>query len=698
VLWGGTRAWIVAFAFAGLVLRLAVAHDLADAPLFRFPLLDSLAYDRWAREIAAGDIRGRGVFHLAPLYPYLCGVVYALLPDGPLAVVLLQHLAGTGLAVAAGLLASAWGGAVAGGAAALLVALYRPLVIFENVLLPEVLGAVLLTAAIAVLARAIGKRTLNARPSAAAGWLLGLDALVRPSALLLALALAGWILLRAPGRRSRAALAFLLGLALAVIPVTVRNRIVGGEWVLLTGSGGFNFYVGNHPGADGSYVHPEEVQFAPGDLGDPTGRIVAERDRGRQLTAGEVSDYWRDRAFAFIAKQPGRAAALLARKVALVWNRLEIPQVVDMDGVRAEVPLLRLPLVGAGLLMPLALLGLVIAYPGRRERELLIVTLLAFTAATALFFVTDRYRIQAVPILALVAGGAVARLAAGWREGRQRPAPLAGMLAGLGVAFAAVQPQWLGLGGEVGKPWLPPMNRAVALAQSGADSSAIAAAFAEAAARGPEVARVFANRGEWHRQRGRFALARTDLERAVTLDPADPMAWTWLGLTQAVMGDAAQALESLSRAHRLDPGYAPAALALGQALLRANRPEEALAPLAASLTGPDSAAAHDALGLAQILTGDTRAGFVALAPERPAYALHLALALADAGEVEGAARAAAAAVAADPSYRPARLLVADLAIERGDRELARREIDTLLARDPNDGEALALRDRLGTSR
>jgi tetratricopeptide (TPR) repeat protein len=433
---------------------------------------------------------------------------------------------------------------------------------------------------------------------------------------------------------------------------------------------------------------------------------MAERASGRPLSAGEVSDYWRDRALAFWRQEPGRALALFLRKIAFVWNRVEIPQIVDLASVRAEVPILRLPLVGPGLLMPLALLGLAVAYPKRREREVLVVSLIAFTLATALFFVTDRYRIQAVPLLAVMGGGAVAWLAAVWRRRPPERAARALSLAGLALAFAAVQPQWVGLEGGAGKPWLPPLNQALALARSGADSAAVAAAFgeavalAEAGARGPEVARVFANRGEWHRLRGQLEPARGDLERAVALDPEDPLAWTWLGQTQVAMGDAASALASLGRAHALDPSYAPAALAYGQALLRVQRPREAVDPLRTALVGADSAAAHNALGVALVLIGDKAQGFahlkraVALAPERPGYSLHLGLALADAGDVEGAARAVAAAVAADPSYRPARLALAELALERNDWRRARRELDTLLARDPRDAAALALQARL----
>jgi lipoprotein NlpI len=692
---------VAALAALGLVLRLLVARDLASSPLLRAPLLDAAAYDRWARAIAAGDLAGQGGVHLAPLYPYLCGLVYALAPDGPLAVVLLQHLAGAGLAVAAGAMAGALGGPLAAAVAAFLVAGYGPLVAYENVLLAEVLGAVLLTAGVGLLALGAEGAAVRSRLAFAAGFLLGLDALVRPTGLLVAAALAVWTLARAPGRRGRAALALAAGAALAVAPVTLRNRVAGGEWVLVTASGGFNFYVGNHPGADGSYVQPEGVPFVPGDAGgDPTGKVAAERALDRPLRAGEVSRYWRERALDFIRAEPGRAVLLFLRKVGLVWNRVEIPQIVRFEDFRQEsATLRRLPLAGPRLLLPLALLGLALGYPGAgRGRGVVRASLAAFTLATALFFVTDRYRIQAVPLMAVAAGGAVARLAelARWPA----RAPLARALAGLALAVVAVEPVWVGLRGPVGHPWLGPMNRAVGLAATGGDSAAVEAAFAEAVARGPEVARVFANRGEWRRGRGALAAAAADLRRAVELDPGDPMAWTALGRTLGAAGDDPAAGASLERAHGLDPTYAPAALALGQALVRLGRAGEAMAPLRAALAGPDSAAAHDALGLALVVTGDRAAGLAhlrqaaAIAPARAAYHLHLGLALSDSGVADEALTALATAAAADPAYRPARLALAELALERGAIDMARREVAALLARDPADPEARALDARL----
>ena len=55
----------------------------------------------------------------------------------------------------------------------------------------------------------------------------------------------------------------------------------------------------------------------------------------------------------------------------------------------------------------LALVGLLIGYRRQPYRVPLLVALLALILVTALFFVTARYRIQALPLVAVLAGGAV---------------------------------------------------------------------------------------------------------------------------------------------------------------------------------------------------------------------------------------------------------------------------------------------------
>jgi tetratricopeptide (TPR) repeat protein len=333
------------------------------------------------------------------------------------------------------------------------------------------------------------------------------------------------------------------------------------------------------------------------------------------------------------------------------------------------------------------------------------VALAAFTVATALFFVTDRFRIQAIPLFAVMASlgavGFVASLRESWGERRAAPLALA-----LALAFGAglgTWPRLLGLGRSLGEPWLEPMNRAVTMAAAGGDSATIAAAFAAAIAEGPDVARIHVNRGEWRRITGDLAGARADLERAVLLDPRDPAAWTALAATQVALGEPA-AFASYDRARTLDPSYLPAALGRGQLLLRAQRPQDALPDLRAALAGPDSAAAHDALGVAIALLGDRPTGLrhiaraVELDPHRPLYLLHLGLAEAEGGAPVQAEAAFRAALARDPHYRTARIALATFYRDQGDRARARAQADTLLARFPGDPAVQALAEELGSAR
>ncbi len=91
------------------------------------------------------------------------------------------------------------------------------------------------------------------RPSSnlgvAAGALLGLAALTRPSALAVAPLLAAPLADRRHPPRARVHLAAsaVLGFVLTVAPWTLRNALVFGEFIPISDVGGFNFFLGNSP-------------------------------------------------------------------------------------------------------------------------------------------------------------------------------------------------------------------------------------------------------------------------------------------------------------------------------------------------------------------------------------------------------------------------------------------------------------------
>jgi tetratricopeptide (TPR) repeat protein len=273
---------------------------------------------------------------------------------------------------------------------------------------------------------------------AAAGAATGLAALARPNALLFAAAIGAWALLR-PGfvlrRRVPAVLAFAAGVLALVLPATWHNARVGGDFVLVSYAGGMNLYIGNNPDARGEFRVPRIVPSALAD--DPEEQravfaALAERASGRALAPSEVSAFWARRALDFVREQPGAWARLMLYKVLLSFNAYEPWNVRSLTLARESSSVLRLPLLGFGVVAPFAVIGLVAT---RRSWQRL-VPLYAWLATVWLtlwvFFVLARYRVAALPVLVLFAAAGVVALVGVLRAGRV-PARI-----GVGLALAAL--------------------------------------------------------------------------------------------------------------------------------------------------------------------------------------------------------------------------------------------------------------------
>ena len=81
------KSWKVLFIFLlALGLRLVYLYQARANPFHDGLITDSLFYDAWARQIAAGDWVGQGVFTNTPFYPYFLAVVYRFFGHSLLAV------------------------------------------------------------------------------------------------------------------------------------------------------------------------------------------------------------------------------------------------------------------------------------------------------------------------------------------------------------------------------------------------------------------------------------------------------------------------------------------------------------------------------------------------------------------------------------------------------------------------------------
>jgi 4-amino-4-deoxy-L-arabinose transferase-like glycosyltransferase len=443
-----------------LALRLVYLGQIQSLPLFEYPLVDARSYDEWGQAIAAGNWLGSQVFYQAPAYPYFLGLLYSLFGHDLLAAHVVQMLMGAGSCVLLLLATRSMFGRGPALAAGLLLALYAPALFFDGILQKTGLGLFLTSALLALVAR------LAKRPRVAvavlAGVCAGLLALTRENALIFALVIPGWLLLRqraaALRLRSLWAGAFVLGLALVLLPVGARNLAVGDTFAITTSQLGPNFYIGNNPKATGLYAPLMPGRHTP-DFESSDATRAAEWETGRPLLPGEVSSHWLGKSLRWISEEPGAFSWLLFYKTLYTLNDYEIPDTEDVY-VHAEFSWLLAGLHALfrfGVLLPLGLAGMVFAW---REREpgdaSELVALLAgvFTAAVAVFYVWARYRFPIVPMLMPFAGLALVRSyqAASQGHWRQLAVPTTVLLLGACVSNlslfdreAMTQTTWLNL-------------------------------------------------------------------------------------------------------------------------------------------------------------------------------------------------------------------------------------------------------------
>ena len=569
-----------------LLVRLVHVWQMRGSPFFSLLMGDSHGYDEWAQRIAGGEWIGHEVFYQAPLYPYLLGVIYAVAGRHLLLVRIVQASIGSAscalLALAGARLFSRRAGLVAG----LMLALYAPAIFFDGLLQKSVLDVFFVCLALWLVSRSeetaesaknaekraeknISLRSPRSRrflPYAMLGLTMGGLALTRENALVFILVILAWILAgeRTGGERrtanaerlKRSAL-FVAGLAIVLVPVAARNAYVGGGFYITTSQFGPNFYIGNNPAADGTYQSLRFGRGAP-EFERQDATELAERARGQRLTPAEVSAYWSNKALDFVTSRPGAWLALMARKVALLWNATEMVDTESQEA-HAEWSLpLRLGGVAGhfGILVPLAFFGVIVTWRMRARIWILYAMTLAYAASVIVFYVFARYRYPLVPLLILFAAAGVA----GAREyvGRARCA-----WALAAVAAVAVFCNW---------PIL---------------STTLMRAVTET------------NVGAALQSEGRLDEAIAHYHRAIAIAPEFPPAYNNLATTLRAKGNIAEAISTYQQALRVRPEYPDAQYNLANALLEAGKPAEAIDHFRIALqTIPASVDVHNNLGIA----------------------------------------------------------------------------------------------------
>jgi tetratricopeptide (TPR) repeat protein len=693
----GAALFVVAMA-----VRLLHLWAIRDTAFFTVLMGDARAYDLWAQRLAAGDWIGTDVFYQAPLYPYFLGGLYAAFGRDLLMVRLIQATVGSAAVVLLAAAGERLFSRRVGVAAGLALALYAPAIFFDALLQKSVLDVFFICLSIWVVSGLVD------RPWSGPLWLglgaaMGALSLTRENALALVAVAAVWSLARvtpAAGNRQpadregqqtaagrarkgggseireqssgsaipdsgssgRPILAFALGLAVVLLPVVARNYAITGGFYLTTSQFGPNFYIGNNPAADGTYMSLRPGRGAP-EFERQDATELAERARQRSLTPGEVSSYWTEQALAYITTQPGDWLALVGRKFALLWNRAEMLDTESQESYEELSPVLRvLGVIGHfGIVVPLALVGLIGAWPDRRRLWPFFALFAAYAASVVLFYVFARYRFPLVPFLLLLAANGLfvaPRLIAAASPARRATL-------GLVVAIAAVAVNW---------PML---------------SSTRMRAITET------------NLGTALHDASRYDEAVEHYRKATALQPDYAPAYNNLGVTLRAQGRVDDAIHSYQEGLKLREAYPDLHFNLANALMEQNRADEAAGHLRAALAsgreasgGQDSAGAHNNLGMALASKGqyaEAAAEFRAAISAEPTSVLayrNLGNVLSSMGRGEEALTAFERAVALNPNDAQATYDLGSLLLETGRFEEAATMLRASLAADPKSAETL----------
>lgn len=446
---GPARALLAGALATALALRLAALHAFAQSVYWRHLVIDESIYHAWAERIASGTFRASAVYQFSPLPAYVHAALYWVFGPDPVVVRWMNVGLGVGAVGLAYVVGARTGGRAAGLAAAWLLALAQPAVLYSAVPLPTEASLVAAGLLLWLLLRAADRRTFASYLllGAAAGVFLG----VRGQAMVLLPflpVLAAWAAVRAGGIRAalRPAAAYAVGLAITVAPFTVRNWVVAGEFALITSQSGFALYLGNNLESPDPYL--PAVPFA---MSTPLQQgtefaIEASRRTGAQLSPQQASAYWTREVFRLAMERPVEMGAKLGRKLLAAFHRFEACDHYGVDFLRDHLWFLRLPLVPFWVLSVLGAFGAVAAWRRSPGARLLAAAAALYVVPLVLFHSNGRYRLPLLAMLVPLAGvglcaavelARAARVVPGrWRDAR---APLAAAAAALALAFAPLR-------------------------------------------------------------------------------------------------------------------------------------------------------------------------------------------------------------------------------------------------------------------
>jgi Flp pilus assembly protein TadD len=593
------------FALA-LLVRLLYLQQSAANPTFAVPIVDSESYHFRALDLVAGKGFTDVLFWQPLFYQLFLYLSYVASESSILFVKVMQVILGAVTCTLTYHLGRIVFDRRTGIAAGIITALYGTLIFFEVELLATGWTAFWSVALILLFLHVRDRKHIGL--CVLLGIAGALSVLTRPTFLPFFLAGCLWlavVFLRTPLRwpltmKWMAPIA--AGFLLIVIPVSLVNLHITGHFGFLPASGGINFYIGNNPDFEKS------ISIRMGKNWDNLTRLPARHGvkgmwDGQKYFYGEVREY--------AVEEPAAFMKGIARKAVQFFNAREIPRNVDVYLFRDWSLLLSVLTWKAGgwgfpfgLLLPLAVAGLIVHR--RRIPAPLSLFVILYPLSIILVFVSARYRVPMVPVLAvLAAAGAGALFKVFQSQNQSKKLAAAGGLIGL-VLFTTLP----GPFAEEKINYKAELYFGVACTQE---------------------------------RMGRERDAILNYNQALKLKPDYAEAHNNLGNALANTGNYSQSLQHLAQALKINPDYAEAHYNIGVILVRMQRTGEALAHFRQAVAlMSDFGKAHFNLGMALVQAGEDAEALshlreaAVLMPESPEVHFSLGNLLAKQGDLDGA--------------------------------------------------------------
>jgi tetratricopeptide (TPR) repeat protein len=421
-----------------LIVRLVYLWDSCDNPTFFLPIVDSITYHEIAKSLAQGGPITKEFFWQQFFYPVFLSIVYFFSNSSILCAKLIQILLGCFTAVLTWRLGQKIFGKTAAILAGFIVALYGPLVFFDAELLDT--GWAAFWSVVLVLLFLNVAETKKLRHCLAFGFCAGLSVLTRPNFIPFLAAGGLWLIviwLKGHLGTKRILLnlaAITAAFLLFTLPVASLNKHITGRFSFLPATGGLNFYKGNNPDITGVGIRPglkwEKLAYLSYEAG------MEDINSQQRFFYAKAFDYIRTHPLTFIE--------YMCVKTAEFFSSREMPGNIDiyLFGRWSAVLSVLVFKVGKfgfpfGPLLPLALVGLFCNWPvfasvsaslcrdkslrrGQRKTPILIVLFLVlYSASVIIIHIESRYRLPIVPIMAILAGAALATISEMLRSKRR---------------------------------------------------------------------------------------------------------------------------------------------------------------------------------------------------------------------------------------------------------------------------------------